>query len=148
MSYAQRVQTVTQAVASTESTTTAYTAFSIPVHYDSMLIIASLVGVTGGTLDIYIQDSFDGGTTWCDCAHFTQVTAAGAVKEAATLTTKTDMTTIGVGSLATPGVALAAAKMRPAPWGEKLRLVSVTGAGTSGAAATQTIIFVPTDYSD
>lgn len=147
MAYEQRAQVQTASVASTASTTTAYAAFALPVRYDAMLVVGNLVGLTGGTLDVYLQDSFDGGTTWYDALHFTQVTAAGTKKEAYTLTSTTGATTIGIGTAGTPGVALAVATARPAPWGPLMRVVSVSGSGTSGSAAVQTITFIPTDYS-
>jgi hypothetical protein len=33
---------------------------------DIIRVYATLQGATGGTLDVYLQTSFDGGTTWYD----------------------------------------------------------------------------------
>jgi hypothetical protein len=142
----QQLFTRTLTVVSTASTTTAGTAFPLPVGYNAMLVFASLASHTGGTIDVYLQDSFDGGTTWLDCAHFTQVGAASTRKEAAAIQLSSTLVAIGSGTVGTPGVGLAAATLRSAPWGPLLRIVAVTGGGTSGADKVQTITFVPTDY--
>jgi hypothetical protein len=144
----QRAFVRTLDVPSTASTTTVGAAFSVPDAgtMNSMLVVANLVGLTGGTLDVYLQDSFDAGVTWMDCAHFTQVTAAGTVKESAGIQPVKTNTAIGIGTLAAPGVALAAANLRSAPWAPLMRIVAVSGAGTSGVTRTQTITLVPTSY--
>jgi hypothetical protein len=41
-------------------------------------VLAVIQGATGGTLDLYLQTSPDGGTTWIDYVHFTQLAAAAA----------------------------------------------------------------------
>src|SRR5262249_6183355 len=46
--------------------------------YKSLSIFSMLQGATGGTLDVYLQYSPDGGTTWVDYAHFPQVAAGAA----------------------------------------------------------------------
>jgi hypothetical protein len=141
----QRIRVETLSVPSTASTTTIGTAFALPVTYTSMLVVASLESHTGGTLDVYLQDSWDGGTTWYDCAHFAQLTAATAAEVAASLTLSSDILAIGIGTLGTPGVALAVETFRPAPWGPLLRIIAVTGSGTSGASKVQSISFLSTD---
>lgn len=144
----QRLFVRTLDVPSTASTTTIGTSFGITdaTGMNSMLVVANLIGLTGGTLDVYLQDSFDGGVTWLDCAHFTQVAAGGTGKEAAGLSLSNEPLTIGIGNLASPGVALAAATFRSAPWGATMRIVAVSGSGTSGATRTQSITFIPTAY--
>lgn len=142
----QRVFRRTLTVPSTASTTTAGTAFSVPLHYDSMLVVGELVGLTGGTLDVYLQDSPDDGTTWIDCAHFTQLSAASTAKVAFGLTLSSTIVPVGVGTLGSPGVALAAATIRSAPWAPLMRIVAVSGSGTSGSSQIQAITFVPVQY--
>jgi hypothetical protein len=145
----QRFFTKTLSVPSTASTTTAGAAFALPLKYDSMIVVGSLAGLTGGTLDIYLQDSPDGGTTWLDCAHFPQVSAAGSVKTSFSLALSSVFTPIGIGTTGSPGVALAAGAIRPAPWcTDTMRIVAVSGGGTSGSAAVQTIYFIATDYTE
>jgi hypothetical protein len=145
----QRFFTKTLSVPSTASTTTAGSAFALPLKYDSMLVVGVLAGLTGGTLDVYLQDSPDGGTTWLDCCHFTQVAAAGSGKYAFSLALSSTPVAIGTGTTGSPGVALAASSVRPAPWcTDTMRIVAVSGSGTSGSAAVQTIYFIATDYTE
>jgi hypothetical protein len=108
--------------------------------FDSGVITAELVGATGGTLDVYIQWSNDGGTTWYDLVHFPQLAAAApAVKYSAPL--------LRLGQQATPTVigknttpVLAANTIVAGEFGDRLRALYVAGASTS-AGASVTIIF-------
>jgi hypothetical protein len=105
---------------------------------DSLTIIGELAGATGGTLDVYLQTSFDEGTTWYDFAHFTQLAAgAAAIKHAWHVSRASERTTITtVGKDGTP--ALAAGTILSGGWGNMMRHVFVAGASTSAGAA-QTI---------
>lgn len=106
--------------------------------YDSITIYAALTGNTGGTLDVYIQYSPDGGTTWVDLIHFPQIAAAGSGKYVVTLSRGTQATSItAVGTGTSP--ALAANTVIPGDFGDRLRVVYTNGAGTS-AGASQTIL--------
>lgn len=103
--------------------------------FDAITILATLTGATGGTLDVYLQSSWDGGVTWYDLVHFTQLAAAGVVRTyKATLALSTTITTVGKGSVGTPGVALAAATVAAGHWGDLIRAVYVAGASTSAGA--------------
>lgn len=100
---------------------------------------AVLTGATGGALDVYLQRRLTG-NVWADWIHFTQIAAAAA---AVTYTgdsncANTYMAATGVStdSAATP--ALVANTVACAHPGERVRLVMVSGAGTSAGAA-QTI---------
>lgn len=109
--------------------------------YDKCVIYAKLQGATGGVLDVYIQSSVDGGTTWYDVCHFTQLAAGGgAVGWLISLTrgqTVNANTPVSVNSASgTP--ALAANTLVPHAFGNALRVVYVAGASTSAGAA-QTI---------
>lgn len=44
------------------------------------LIVSAAATDTGDTLDVYIDTSFDGGTTWLNIGHFTQVLGDGGAK--------------------------------------------------------------------
>jgi hypothetical protein len=102
--------------------------------YSAIFIDASLQGATGGTIDVYIQNSPDQGVTWFDYAHFAQLAAAAP--------TVTYVASVAVGaqnlSLATVGKnlvpALAAGTVNGGAWGDRFRLVMVAGAGTSAGA--------------
>lgn len=102
--------------------------------FNSMTVYASLVGATGGTLDLYLQYSPDGGTTWVDYAHYAQLAAgAAAVQKVFSVTKDYDEKTITtVGSGSTP--ALAANTVLGGDWGDRLRVVEVAGASTSAGA--------------
>lgn len=104
--------------------------------WDSITIYGELLGPTGGTLDAYVQTSWDG-TTFYDMRHFAQV-SAGATPAAKTKWSPTlddVIYTIGSGTEAAGGVALAAGTGAGGPWGDYLRVVLVTGAGASAGAA-------------
>jgi hypothetical protein len=111
--------------------------------YESLSIFSTMQGATGGTLDIYIQYSPDAGTTWVDYAHFPQI-AAGAgttsrVWNVAKDAPQASLTNVGTGT--TPS--LAANSILGGDWGDRLRVLAVAGAGTSGGAA-QTLLIVAT----
>lgn len=118
--------------------TTAGTATTDLGRYRSMLVYASLQGATGGTLDVYLQGSPDGGTTWVDLVHFAQLAAGAAALYRVCAISKagqqTTLTAVGTGS----SPALAAGTVVGGDWGDRLRVVHTAGAGTSAGAA-QTI---------
>lgn len=128
------------------ATTTALTAVTDLGGYQSMQIFAILTGATGGTLDIYLQGSLDGGTTWVDYAHFPQIAAgAAAIKRVWSVSRaaqQTTLATVGSGSVGTPGVALAANTIIGGEWTDRLRVVAVSGAGTSAGAAQTLLLFL------
>lgn len=104
-------------------------------------VVATLQGITGGTLDVYIQDSPDG-VTWYDLVHFPQLAAAAAkVTYAYNPTLSNAIITIGNPTVdpATPAPALAANSMRGGHPMSFLRAVAVAGAGASAGVA-QTIL--------
>ncbi len=96
------------------------------------------VGGMGGTLDIFVQSSWDEGTTWFDLIHYSQF-ASGAA--ATTLKTSTDatntITTIGKNT----SPALAANACAGRPWGDWIRMLYEAGASTTaGATVKLTVI--------
>lgn len=103
--------------------------------YHSMSIYAVLQGATGGTLDIYLQGSPDGGTTWVDYAHFAQLAAgAAAIYRLWTVSRSAQQTSIAtVGTGTSP--ALTANSIVGGEWTDMLRVVQVAGSGTSAGAA-------------
>jgi hypothetical protein len=55
-----------------------------PNLYDSAVFLLNVTAAAtdvGDTLDVYLQHSPDGGTTWDDFAHFTQVLGNGGAKK-------------------------------------------------------------------
>ena len=103
--------------------------------FKSLFIYAALTGPTGGTLDVYLQVSPDRGTTWVDYAHYVQIAAGAAVaKKVFTVSRygqQTTVTATGAGTTASPGVALAANTVVGGEFGDRMRLISVTGVGAS-----------------
>ena len=101
---------------------------------EALRIVAELVGATGGTLDVYLQTSDDGGTTWYDWAHFPQLAAgASAIKYAFSVPSAGELGITTIGSGTSP--ALAANTVVGGPWGDRIRALYVAGASTSAGAA-------------
>lgn len=130
--------TLVNTASPSSATTTAATALTGLGGFSSLDVFATLTGATGGTLDVYIQYSSDLGTTWVDYAHYTQIAAAaGAVSKLFTVSRygqQTTITTVGTGT----SPSLAANTVIGGDWGDRLRVVFVSGAGTT-AGATQVI---------
>lgn len=108
-------------------------------------LYAKLQGATGGPLDVYVQTSYDSGTTWIDVGHYTQLAAAAAlVATVVSLSrwgpsvsaTPTSVPTTVNSTSGTP--VLAANTFLPGVLGNALRVVLVAGALTT-AGATQVI---------
>jgi len=131
--------TITDNSPATATTTVGDTVRSGLIAATHLTIIATLTGGTGGTLDVYLQTSFDDGATWVDYAHFPQLTAGAAVTNkvwhVSRRTEVSSLTAVGVGTTATPSVALAANTIMGGAWGDRMRAVYVAGAGTSAGAA-------------
>lgn len=134
--------TITGATPATASTT-AVIGSSIPdenvaiTPYDTLTMEADIVGGTGGTLDIYVQRTFDGGTTWRDYVHFPQVAAATTKRYSHSPSLDGQIYEVGQGT--TP--ALAAGTSANGKWGSHLRVLAVSGSGTS-AAGSVTVKFI------
>jgi hypothetical protein len=109
--------------------------------FDFITVDATLVGATGGTLDIYLQRELGetGSLIWADWYHFAQIAdsaaAASVTFNSYAATATTYPLTIGIGTLAAPGVAIAANTLATPTPGQRLRIVSVAGAGTSAGGA-------------
>jgi len=110
----------------------------IPYWAQGLLIVASLTGATGGALDVYLQVTDDGGTTWWDYAHFAQKTAGSALTHHMFAVSRSQqvLTITAIGKDLTP--ALAVNTVVGGQFGRKMRLLFVAGAGTS-AGASQTV---------
>jgi hypothetical protein len=103
--------------------------------FHSAEIVAVLQGNTGGPLDIYLQTSYDGGTTWCDYIHYTQVGAGVLIKYRVSIS-KTAVTTAVPTQCFDAG--LGAGQVLGGEWGDRFRLKAVSGASTT-ASFLQTI---------
>jgi hypothetical protein len=102
-------------------------------RYDDMTIVAELIGATGGTLDIYLQGSWDGGANYYDWMHFAQLAAGAAAVKYISPQPPAATAPVAIGKGVTP---LLAAATRvggaPAPF---MRAVYVAGASTVVGAA-------------
>lgn len=142
---------LTLSVPAAASTTTVGPAVAVGWPQSGLVLVATLTGMSAGTLDLYIQESWNGGATWNDVAHFTQIAAnAAAASERLSVSTAGSGTAgnsvpvvVGTGTTAAPGVALAAGKFVDGPWGPLVRLVAVTGAGANAGPVSQTINLYP-----
>lgn len=107
--------------------------------YDLVTVFAKVQGATGGTLDVYLQGSFDDGVTWYEVAHLPQLAAAAAQRTyKLTFSLSSAITAVGEGTSGSAGTAVVAANTIVAGHpGDLLRVVYVAGASTS-AGATQT----------
>ena len=106
-------------------------------RYDQICVAFTTLGATGGTLDIYIQNSPDDGISWNDWAHPLQIAAAaGAASFDVPMFTRTSFQAVTIGTGLTPALA-AGAGVGSHP-GDRMRVVFVAGAGTT-AGAVQTI---------
>ena len=122
-------------------------------NYDSLLILINVTaaGTASGTVNIRIQDSWDGGTSWDDIVSSLQLTLGSTTGTqrfvvqgniaAATITTATS-TALTMGSAVVSN--LAAGSARQGPFGDRIR-VRETVASTSGTpvGATYTITVIP-----
>lgn len=102
---------------------------------EALTIVATIRGGTGGTLDVYLQTSHDGGTTWHDYAHFPQLADGAAVSTRVWHVTRATsvgtLTAIGAGT----SPLLAANTILGGAWGDRFRALYVTGVGTSAGTA-------------
>ena len=106
--------------------------------FQSLRIQANLQGATGGTLNVYVQTSYDGGTTWHDYVSYTQL-AAGA----AAVTYASSHTRAKGDALATPtDGTMTANTARDGEWGDRFRLKMTAGAGTSAGTTQSVTLFM------
>lgn len=122
-------------------------------NYDSLLVLINVTaaGTATGTVNIRIQDSWDGGTSWDDIVSSLQLTLGSTTGTqrfvvqgniaAATITTATS-TALTMGSAVVSN--LAAGSARQGPFGDRIR-VRETVASTSGTpvGATYSITIIP-----
>jgi hypothetical protein len=107
--------------------------------FESVMIVATLQGATGGALDVYLQvrtkNQDSQPDEWVDYAHFAQIAAAaGATTKLWSVTRAAQVTTAAtVGKNASP--ALAANTILGGEFGSEMRALFVAGSGTSAGAA-------------
>lgn len=127
------------------SPATASTVIAATVHgldaFDEFMIDASLLGATGGTLDVYLQRKV-AEDVWVDWLHFTQLSAGGSAVSYSVSThgkggnATGQIVAVGIGTNSSAGTpALAAGAFVGGHPGSSVRMVFVAGALTSAGAA-------------
>jgi hypothetical protein len=94
-------------------------------------------GGMGGTLNVYVQGSWDQGVTWWDLVAFTQL-ASGAATVRQKISPIGSNTIVTVGKNTSP--ALAAGTCAGGPWGDQIRALYVAGSGTTTGATVSVYI--------
>lgn len=101
-------------------------------NWQIVQITAQFAGNTGGTLDVYVQRWDVMLNAWVDYVHFAQAAsgAASATYTVSSIVAPQDIYTVGTGT----SPALAADTFTGGHPGDKVRVWSVSGAGTSAGA--------------
>lgn len=133
--------------ASAAGTNIVYTTATEIGQYNTCSFYTRTQGVTGGTLDIYVQTAFRGVNTtpvWADVAHLpTMLAAATPLGSAFTLTrfSSTAATIVTNLNLTNNTPVLPTNTIVNGFLGMKLRIVVVTGAGTSAGSAQSIYVY-------
>jgi hypothetical protein len=110
------VQTIVASGLKSASGTAAFNLGSTSGGAESATFLLNVSASAGPTtLDIYLQTSPDGGTTWYDFAHFTQVGAVATAIQALQWTRRSMDATNATAVIVTGDAALAAAKVVNGP---------------------------------
>lgn len=83
MSVLTKIETLRASAAQAAAGTVTGTAVILAQKYNELvaqLVVSAAATDVGDTLDVYIDTSFDGGTTWVNLGHFTQVLGNGGAK--------------------------------------------------------------------
>lgn len=130
---------------STASATVAGTSASGLAKFSGLRVEARLQGATGGTLDVYLQRKV-GPDLWVDWVHFAQLAAAAAavlysftIENISSATGAIAATTSG-GTDSTPTSTGGTGLITNTHPGDMVRMVCVTGSGTSLGAAQRVLI--------
>jgi hypothetical protein len=135
--------THTLVVPTPASTTTYGTWFQLPSPADRTVVVASLVAGSASKLNVYLQESWDGGVTATDVLAFAQLNASTSAQYRVVPPNLGTIGTVASGVAASTAPTLTAGTVLDQPWGPLLRIVSVTGTGTNSGAVTQSLNFIP-----
>ena len=112
-------------------------------RFSAFRIDASLIGATGGTLDIELQRQIPGTALWAEWCRFTQLAAAGAAVVYSLYASQDQPNvTISTVGLWSTDLTVGALTLGPAPLftgghpGDEVRVIAIAGAGTSAGAVT------------
>ena len=101
--------------------------------FKTITIIATVQGGTGGTLDVVVEHSPDGGTNWYEYWHLVQLAAAAA---AVTYTYDPALndSAVQVGKNLTTTTVLGSGSVAGGHWFDMMRVRYIAGASTSAGA--------------
>ena len=126
MSTLTKIVSLRASAAITSATTENGTASKLDTKYSELVVILNVTAAAtevDDTLDVYVDTSFDGGSTWVNIGHFTQVLGNGGAKKYI-MAFKANPITASNSVLATADQAAAAALQ--IGFGDKLRYRGVT----------------------
>lgn len=106
--------------------------------FDYITAIITSVGGAGGTINIVLQVSHDGGTTWRDWFRSDDITDGASAETIVVSPHSGDGTPVVVGMGETP--ALAKGTVAPGSWGSKMRCTIDAGDGVDTAVEQVVII--------
>lgn len=141
---AQQLLTIqpAQVSAIANGTTTRNTIVISNCNVLNVLLNITTTGTATGALTVFVQDSFDGGTTWDDMISSTSFALGAAVTNQRFFVNGLIASTATSGSI-TAREALAAGTTRQGPFGDRLRVREViAGASGSPVGASYTITAV------
>lgn len=102
--------------------------------YQGLVVVGSLLGATGGTLDVVVETSYDG-TDWFELVHFTQLSAGGAAATSRFCLSPTGgAASAVVGKNLTTTTVVASGAAVNGIWGDSMRVRFVAGTSTSAGA--------------
>ena len=121
-------------------TTTRMTTAGVEAYRDlAILINITAGGAATGTLQIFLQDSWDGGTTWDDLVASNTFAFGAAIITQRFVISGRLVTTLTQGSAVSNGV-LAAGTVRNGPWGDRIRVQEVVSGIAGGPTGVTYVI--------
>ena len=114
-------------------------------HYDALLVLirVSAAGTATGTINLYLQDSWDGGTTWDDVLASSNITLGSTTGVQRFVIQGRIATSITQASAAS-NAALSAGTVRSGPFGDRVRLQEkVSSASGTPAGCTYHVTLIP-----
>lgn len=114
-------------------------------NYDSLLVLINVTaaGTATGTINIWVQDSWDGGTSWDDMVASANITLGTTTGTQRFIVQGRIATTATQGSAVSNG-ALTAATVRGGPFGDRIRVrEKCTSPSGSPVGCTYSIAVIP-----
>ena len=110
--------------------------------YNSLWIVGVFQGGLGGTMDVILQGSPDGGTTWVDIARFIQITTTNSTQVCQfTLSRSAESSGVTATATGTNAPVMSAGTKLGGDFGDRLRLKVVTNSGVNTGKSQQVLIY-------